>query len=128
MSKQIKEDAEDVFSDLETKSLKASLDAGLILPQLKPRLNQVYEVKVLSEPRSFEGTYGIAFSIDIESEGMEKSLILPKSFRFQLKVAMMRKQLKYFKDLIGKTLLFQKIEGSTKKFKNAELYTVQIKD
>jgi len=116
-----------IFDDIDEKSVKASLDAGVILPRLQPRLNTVYEVVVKSLPKSFNSDYGKTFSVDIDHDGMLKSLILPKSLRFQLKVQMKRKNIDSMSELIGKTLLIQKTIGDTKLYKNAELYSVQIK-
>lgn len=121
------------MDDIDDNSVQKSLDAGIILPRLKPRLNQVYQVEIISELNSFESNFGITFTVDIKHDNMEKSLILPKSFRFQLIVDMKRKGLVNkegnadFKQLIGKTILFQKTLGDTKQFKNAELYSCQVK-
>jgi hypothetical protein len=126
-------DALELFSDIDDKSVQASLDAGVILQQLKPVLNRVYEVIVCSLPKSFVSNFGKTFAIDIEHDKMLKSLILPKSLKFQLNVEMRRNGLvdkngqPDLNQLIGKTLLVQKIIGDTKNFKNAKLYSVQIK-
>lgn len=124
----------DIFDDIDEKSVEASLEAGVILPRLRPVLNAVYEVIVKSTPIDFETDYGTTFAIDIEHDGMNKTLILPKSLRFQLNVEMRRKGL-VDKDgkpdmiqLIDKTILVQKTKGNTKQYKNAELYSVQIKE
>lgn len=126
-------DLPNIFNDIDEKSVKKSLDAGEILPRLKPRLNTVYEFIVKSTPKMFTSDYGETFSIDIDYDGMLMTLILPKSLRFQLNVEMKRKNLvddngnPDVSKLINKTLLIQKTVGNTKQYKNAELYSVQIK-
>lgn len=126
-------DSLQLFDDIDDASVKASLDAGVILPRLKPILNRVYEVIVRSLPKSFTSDFGQTFAFDVEHEHMLKSLILPKSLRFQLNVEMKRNNIvdkdgkPDLKALIGKTILVQKIIGKTKQFANAELYSVQLK-
>ena len=127
MSKETKEKRPDWLSDINDKSVKASLDAGIILPRLKPRLNQVYEVEFTSDIKSFKSEYGITYNVDILHDGMNMNLIIPKSFRFQLFVSMNRKGIKTFKELTGKTIIFQLTKGDTKLYKNVDLYSCQIK-
>jgi len=128
MSKETKEKRPDWLSDIDDKSVKASLEAGIILPRLKPRLNQVYEVEFTSNLKSFiHKSFGTTYNCDILYNGMAMNLIIPKSFRFQLFVSMNRKEIKTFKELIGKTIIFQLTKGDTKEFKNVDLYSCQIK-
>ena len=83
-----------IFSDISNESIDAMLKAGRIYASLKPRLNAVYDVKVVSLPKAFDSkSYGIAFSLNIEHDGMIKSLVLAKSFRTQLKAEMIRESL-----------------------------------
>lgn len=132
MSKETKGKKPKWLSDINDDSVKKSLDAGVILPRLKPRLNQVYEVTINSELKSFEHTYGTTYNCDVIHENMEKNLIIPKSFKFQLTVELHRHNLMKdgypdFNLLFGKTVIFQKTIGDTKEFKNVELYSCQIK-
>lgn len=114
-------------TDIDLEAVSNSLNAGIILPRLKPELNKVYEVKIISDIKSFESDFGTTFSIDIAYNKMDMSLIIPKSFRFQLKVGMERLGIVNFSDLIGKELVFSKTVQDMKKYKNAELYNVQIR-
>lgn len=132
MSKQTKVKKPEWLSDIDDNSVKKSLDAGIILPRLKPRLNQVYKVKINSELKSFEHTYGTTYNCNVIHENMEKNLIIPKSFKFQLSVEMVRHNLMKdgyadFNQLKEKTVIFQKTIGDTKEYKNVELYSCQIK-
>lgn len=126
------ENLHDWMYDLDKKSLKKAVDVGEILPQLKPELNTVYHATIKSIPKAFTSDFGLAHSVEIEHEGMKKQIVMGKSFKFQLAVCMSRlgldpTKLKDFEKLIGKTIIFQKTLGDTKDFKNAELYSVQIK-
>ena len=132
-------DIDTFLADVDSKSIKNMLEAGVILPQLKPELNVVYTAKVLSLPKSFTSDYGLTHCFDVSYDGMDHSLIAPKSFKVQLVAEMHRKKyvtenketkeiLPDFKQLIGKTIKVKKVIGDTKEFKNAKLYTVQIVD
>lgn len=126
-------DSLELFSDIDQESIKKSLDAGVILPQLKPILNRVYDVIVRSKPKSFVSNFGKTYAFDVEHDGMLKSLIVPKSLRFQLAVEMKRNNLvdkegnPDMDKLIGVHMLVQKIIGNTKQYQNAKLYSVQLK-
>ena len=116
-------------SDLKAESIQKSLEAGEILPRLIPELNQVYSVTVLNSepiPKVFDSEYGKTYALDVEYQDLKHSLIIPKSFRFQLAVAMERLGIASLSDLIGKVITFKKSIGNTKQYKNAELYSVQI--
>jgi len=133
MSKETKDKRPKWMDDIDDESVKASLDAGIILPRLKPRRNQVYEVEFTSDLDSFEHkSFGTTYTVNILHDRMEKSLIIPKSFKFQLTVEMYRKKLLKgiypdFKQLIGKSIIFQLTKGDTKEFKDVDLYSCQIK-
>lgn len=116
------------FPAVKKESIKNMLKAGSILPRLKPRLDDTYEVEVLSDVfKTFESDYGKTITIDVMHKNLKKSLILPISFQTQLSARMNELGMKDFSELKGKTLVFQKTIGSTKQYKNAELYSVQIK-
>lgn len=121
-----------IWSDIDDDSISEMLKYGRIYPSLKARLNAVYEVKVVSTPKSFDSKeFGIAHSIDVIHENMRKSIVLAKSFRQQLKAEMIRGKLTSdgkpdFKKLLGKKLTFQKALGNTKTMNDVPLYSVQI--
>ncbi|KKM96552.1 hypothetical protein LCGC14_1176980 [marine sediment metagenome] len=122
-----------IWSDIDDNSVKEMLKVGRIYPNIKPRLNAVYEVQVLSQPNEFDSkAYGTAYSLVVLHDGMKKSIVLAKSFRIQLKVEMIRAKLVNnenepdFKKLIGKILTFQKTLGDTKTMTKVPLYSVQI--
>jgi len=136
MSKETKGKKE-YIDDIKIESIDACLKAGIILPRLIPRLNQVYQITINSIDKYFTSDYGKTMTFDIIHDNMDKSLVAPKSFKFQLLVEMIRNKLTTreniiddkvdYSVLIGKQLVFQKIIGNTKQLKNVELYTVQIK-
>lgn len=124
-----------ILDGINLESVKKSLDAGIILPRLKPELNQVYEFIVNSELKSFKSDYSDkTLTVDIIHEKMDKSIIIPDSFKYQLVVEMFRKrlvdksELPDFSQLIGKTLILMVSIGNTKQYQNVPLYSVQIKD
>lgn len=117
------------LKDINPESIKASLNAGVIYPALKCELRIIYRAKIISDIRTFQSDYGTGYAIDLEYNGMNHSLVIPISFRFQLAVEMERYGLNPetdFNKLIGKWITFKKSIGSTKEFKNAELYSVQL--
>ncbi len=118
----------DFLQDIKTESIKASIDAGDILPRLEIDFDTVYKVEVLSEYNNFTTDYGKTFALDVLYKGMRMSVIAPISFRFQLATAMIRKGLneKDMSTLIGKNILIRKVIGDTKQYKSATLYNVQI--
>ena len=130
------DDLEKEFMDsIDLDSVKKSLDAGIILPRLVPELDEVYHCRILSLPKFFESDYGKTMCFDINHKGLEMNLITPESFKFQLYVAMKRKgyvkadgKTPDFEKIKGKSMTFQKSIGSTKKFKDVPLYSVQIND
>ena len=118
----------DFLQEIKAESLKASVDAGDILPRLLINFDRVYKVKVLSEYNNFETDYGKTYALNVLFEGMKVSVIAPVSFRFQLASAMIRKGMdeKDLTKLIGKNILIRKVIGDTKQYKSATLYNVQI--
>lgn len=129
-----KESIDEWLDDIDEESIQASLDAGEILPNLKSEVGKVYHVTVMSTPVYFTSDFGKTPKISVDYEGLLHSLIMPKSFRFQLAVAMIRKgyvdsqDKPDFAQIVGKHLTFTKIIGDTKQYKKAKLYTVQIDD
>ena len=125
-------DVFDIWDGIDDDSIAEMVRVGRIYPQLKPRLNAVYVVKVVGIPKPFDSKiYGIAFSMDILHDNMKKSIVLALSFRVQLKAEMIRNKLisngvPNFKKLIGKKLTFQKALGDTKTMTNVPLFSVQI--
>lgn len=132
----VKPDLDDWLDDIDPDSLDASLEAGIILPQLKVGVNEIATVKVLGNKRFFNSDYGKTLCFDVEFEGMEHNLIVPVSMKFQLAVAMIQKGLVYennpkkpdFDKLIGHNITVKGYIGNTKKFKDVKLYSVQIND
>lgn len=125
----IKPDLDDWTKDLDQNSIAKSLEAGVILPQLKPELNTVYSVILLDSeplPKVFDSKFGKTYAIDVEYNGLKHSLILGISFRYQLFVEMQRKGMFHLSDLIGKVITFKKSIGNTKDMDNVELYSVQL--
>ena len=99
--------------------VRASIKAGNILPELKPRINAVYTVKLLTVPKEVkyekkdrEGKViesGVFNTVDVNHDGMRKTLKTNQSFLFKLKI--------YHEDtgfpysmLVGKELVIQKDE------------------
>ena len=136
MSKKPEKDQEvNILDGINLDSVKKSLDAGIILPPLKPELDKVYEFNVNSMLRTFKSEYSDkTLSMDIIYDGMSMSIVIPDSFKFQLVVEMFRhklvddSELPDFSQLIGKTLILRKTIGNTKKYKDVPLYSVQIKN
>lgn len=120
------------LADVNDESIKNMLKAGIILPQLKPELERVYTMVVLSLPKSFTSSFGLTHTFDVDYDGMKHNIIAPISFKTQLVAEMHRKKLLTekgtpdFKQLIGKVLKVKKVIGDTKEYKNAKLYTVEI--
>lgn len=131
-----KPDLDDWMDDIDTNSLEASLEAGIILPQLKIEVNEIATMKVLGNLRFFKSDYGKTMCFDVEYNKMEHNLIVPISMKFQLAVAMIQKGLVYkdnpkkpdFNQLIGHNISVKAYIGNTKKFKDVKLYSVQILD
>jgi hypothetical protein len=115
------------IDDIDPKSVKAMIDAGEILTQLKIQENTRYTVKIDGMPSMFKSNFGQTMSLPIEYDNMKWSLIVPKSLKIQLIVGMIRKNLS-FETLIGKHLNVIKQKGDTKEFKDAMLYRCEIID
>lgn len=95
-------------------SVEKFLKAGVIYPTLKPRVNAVYEVQILSLPKAFiSKKFGKGYSMNIIYQGMKMNLICSKSFLFSLKCEKERLKLKS-EEIPGMKLIFQKSEGATK--------------
>lgn len=131
-----KTEIDSFLSDVKQTSIENMLKAGVILPQLRPELEKVYTMTVLSLPKSFTSDYGLTHAFDVDYEGMKHSIITPISFKTQLVAEMYRKSLTKkdndgnekpdFSQLIGKILKVKKVIGDTKEYKKAKLYTVEI--
>ncbi|MBA7496350.1 hypothetical protein ES702_06950 [subsurface metagenome] len=91
-------------------SIQASIDAGEILPELKPRINAVYRAVLLSLPELVKSKKGDFYTVKIDHDGMIKSLKANRSFNFCLTRYVTEKNIP-FSSLIGKILAFQKDES-----------------
>ena len=99
-------------------SIKASIDAGEILPELKPRKNAIYRAILNSLPKEVISDKGDFFTVEIEIDGMRKSLKANRSFNFALTRYKTENKIPY-SDLVGREIVFQKDENG--------YMTVQIK-
>lgn len=123
-------DIEKTFmSEVNQESLDNMVRVGIILPQLKPKLDTVYTVKCIGNLKSFQSEFGKAYSLEIEHNDMRKQFTFNPngSFHIQLTALLTILKLK-LSDLEGKTMIIQKSKGNTKKMKDVELYSVQLKD
>lgn len=120
-------DVKEIAQDINPESIQNMLNAGNILVTLKIQPNVVYTVKVNGKPSMFESTYGATMSLPVIYDNMSWSLIVPKSFKIQLIVQMIKKNLS-FDTLVGKRLNVVKSKGDTKEYKNAMLYRCEILD
>lgn len=106
-----------------------------ILPTLRPRLNAIYNVEILSIPFNpqFEGNPVVftdnvtkeqkkLYKMIINSNGMNMDLICTNSILFQIETYRRKHQLK-ISDLVGKTMVFQKVE---KLYKNKKTNMIQL--
>lgn len=121
------DEMKDIAADINIESIKAMLKAGEIVSQLKIAADTVYTVEVIGKPKTFKSNYGQTLALPIKYEGMKRSLIVPKSLKIQLLVAMIRKEYD-FDTLVNKHLKVLKTKGNTKEYKDAMLYTCEIID
>lgn len=101
------EEDEPEWADFDDASIKASIDAGEILPELKPRKNAIYNAILQSLPKEVKSDKGDFYTVEIKIDGMRKSLKANRSFNFCLKRYKVKNHLKY-SDLVGREIVFQK--------------------
>ena len=118
---------DDFMAEVNQKSLEKMVKAGVILPQLKPRLDTIYTVKIIGNLSKFTSEYGKAYALEIEHNGMRKQMVFnPEgSFHLQL-VALLTIHKVSLKQVKGRQLIIQKSKGNTKKFKDVDLYSLQF--
>lgn len=78
------------FDNIKPESLENALKVGIILPRFKPYKNTVYEIYLISEPKYVDNEKGKFHTIDIERDNMKYSLNMNESFKFQLKLFLIR--------------------------------------
>ena len=117
----------DFMNDVNQESINKMVKAGLILPQLKPKLDTVYTVKILGNLSTFTSEFGKAYALEIFHNDMRKQIVFnPQgSFHTQLVALLTIMKLK-LSEAKGKMIAIQKSIGSTKKFKDVELYSIQF--
>ena len=115
------------MKDVNQESIDKMVKVGTILPQLKPKLDTVYTVKILGNLKSFNSDYGKAYALEVLHNEMRKEMVFnPQgSFHTQL-VALLTINKLTLTQSIGKMIAIQKTIGNTKKFKDVELYSVQF--
>lgn len=118
---------DDFMKDVNQESLAKMVKAGVILPQLKPKLDTVYRVKILGNLTTFKSEYGKAYALEIEHNDMRKQMVFNPngSFHLQLVALLTINQLE-LSDAVGKMIIIQKSKGNTKKFENVDLYSIQF--
>ena len=119
---------DDFMKDVNQESLDKMVQAGLILPQLKPKLDTVYTVKIIGNLTTFKSEFGKAYALEVEHNDMRKQMVFnPQgSFHLQLVALLTINNLK-LSQAKGKAIIIQKTKGNTKKFKDVELYSIQFK-
>jgi len=117
----------DFMKDVNQDSIDKMVAVGTILPQLKPKVDTVYTVKILGNLTSFKSDYGKAYALEVLHNEMRKQMVFnPRgSFHTQL-VALLTINKLTLSDSIGKMIAIQKTIGNTKKFKDVELYSIQF--
>lgn len=78
------------YDNIKQESLDNALKIGVILPQFKPYKNTVYTIILTSEPKYVNNEKGKFHSINIERDNMKYSLNMNGSFKFQLKLFLIR--------------------------------------
>lgn len=119
---------DDSFENITNKkALKNMIEAGRILPSLKPKLDTVYRLELTGNIDTFESDYGKAFALEVKHNGILKQVNFnPEgSFHLQLLAELERANLK-LSDTKGKFIIIQKTLGNTKKYKDVELFSVQL--
>lgn len=106
------------WADFPAESIRASIEVGEILPELRPRKNAIYRVTLKSLPKEVISSKGNFYVVEIDYEGLLMSLKANRSFNFCLKRHKVRNNLRY-SDLVGRELVFQKNEKG--------FFVVQIK-
>ncbi|MBA7494954.1 hypothetical protein ES702_05532 [subsurface metagenome] len=99
-----------VWAKFPEASIKASIKAGEILPELRPRKNAIYRAILNSLPKEVISDKGNFYTVEIEIEGMRKSLKANRSFNFALTRFKTENKIP-FTDLIGREIVFQKDEN-----------------
>jgi len=94
---------------IKKESLDAVKKAGYIIPELKPRINAKYHVKLISPIRHVKSKKGDFDVVTIENDGFHESLKVNESFKFSLESERQRNNLSY-KDLESMDIVFQKKE------------------
>ena len=103
------EEEEPKWADFPAESIRASIEAGEILPELRPRKNAIYRVTLKSLPKEVVSSKGTFYVVEIDYEGLMMSLKANRSFNFCLKRYKVNNNFRY-SDLVGKDLVFQKNE------------------
>ena len=112
-------------SQFKEESYENVLKQGEIFPNLYPRLNAMYNVKLLSTPKEIKTKFGVGYVVELEYNGLHMSLYCSNSFLFNLGVQKRLKKLTN-QGLIGREIVFQKSEQMVKGQK-ANVTVVQIK-
>ena len=90
-------------------SVKASIEAGVILPELKPEINETYAATITKLPELVKSKKGDFYVMEIRHEGMLKSVKTNQSFLFCLTTYIEGKHMSY-RSLKGRNIHFIKDE------------------
>ena len=81
---QIVDEKQPEWNTFKKEKIKASIEAGEIIPELKMRKNAIYIAKLLSVPKYIKSKKGNFFIVEIAYGGMTMSLKANQSFLFDL--------------------------------------------
>ena len=119
------EEMEDWESQFKEESYENVWKQGDIFPNLYPRLNAVYNAKLLTRPKAIKTKFGVGYVCELEYNGLHMSYYCSNSFTFNLGVQKRLKKLTN-RGMIGRDIVFQKTEQMVKGQK-ANVTVVQIK-
>jgi len=124
-SLEVEEEIQDWESQFPEQSFENVLKQGEIYPNLYPRLNAMYNARLMTVPREIKTKFGVGYVVELEYNGLHMSLYCSNSFLFNLGCQRRLKKLTY-KGLVGRDIVFQKTEQMVKGQK-ANVTVVQIK-